>query len=427
MTSESFAPVAAPLHGVVSVPGSKSVSNRALVCAALADGQSVLTGVAVGDDTMRMIDALRTLGAQIECTATTVWVRSGVDRGATSAVIVDAGLAGTTSRFVSAIAALRAGPSTITGGAGLLGRPMGELHRLLRDIGATVTSDRDGYLPVTITGAGSSAASVPLELSARGDVSSQFISALMLIAPLLGGLQLSLTGDVVSGEYLAMTAEVMRTFGAAVTVQPTHVTVDAGTYRGGEFVVDADWSSASYPFAAVAIAGGRVQIAGLRENFGQPEAAFLGVLTRMGCVVSEHNSTVTVSRDARQALVGIDVDMSAMSDLVPTLAVIAACATGPSRIRGVAFIRAKESDRLGDLAHELGKCGVTVRVETDGLSITPAALRAATIDPHDDHRLAMSLALLGLVQAGISVSDPDVVAKSWPNYWSAMRSGLSLV
>ncbi len=164
MTSESFAPVAAPLHGVVSVPGSKSVSNRALICAALADGQSVLTGVAVGDDTMRMIDALRTLGAQIECTATTVWVRSGVDRGATAAVIIDAGLAGTTSRFVSAIAALRAGPSTITGGAGLLGRPMGELHRLLRDIGATVTGDRDGYLPVTITGAGSRSMSLQLRL-----------------------------------------------------------------------------------------------------------------------------------------------------------------------------------------------------------------------------------------------------------------------
>ena len=427
VSSESFAPVTAPLHGVVRVPGSKSVSNRALVCAALAPGESRLTGVASGDDTSRMVAGLQQLGADIEVGGDTVQVRRAIERASRDAVVIDAGLAGTTSRFLSAVAALRVGASTITGDAGLLRRPMGELHRLLRDIGANITSEREGFLPVTIAGAPERSSGPTAEITARGDVSSQFISALMMIAPLLGGLRINVSGAVVSRGYLAMTADVMASFGVAVQLADEVIVVPAGPYRADAFHVDADWSSASYPFAAVAIAGGEVTVPSLRSDSAQPEAGFVDVLARMGCTVSEDATGVMVSRDAQRPLIGVDVDMAEMSDLVPTLAAIAACATSPTRIRGVGFIRAKESDRLGDLASELGACGALVEVHDDGLAITPRALQSAVVNPHDDHRLAMSLALLGIRQAGIVVSDAPVVAKSWPTFWSTMRQGLGLL
>lgn len=427
MTVESLTPAAGPLRGDVSVPGSKSISNRALICAALANGESRVSGVAGGDDTARMIDGLRVLGAALDVSgdeerSITVRVRSAVAYAATAPVQIDAGLAGTTSRFLTAVAALRTGTTTVTGAPGLVRRPMSELHRLLRDLGASVQSERDGYLPVTLQ-AGDHAKHMR-HITARGDVSSQFISGVMMIAPLLGGVQIRIDGPVVSREYLEMTARVMQAFGGVVEVSPSLISVAAGEYSGISFEVDSDWSSASYPFAAAAIVGGSVTVPGLQSESMQPEAQFVDVLARMGCVVRHDRNGVTVSRDPDRDLIGIEVDMSSMSDLVPTVAALAACANGMTRISGVGFIRAKESDRLGDLATELRKCGAQVEVEPDGLAITPAPLRAAVIDPHDDHRLAMSLALLGLRQSGISVSNAEVVSKSWPNYWSAMRLGL---
>jgi 3-phosphoshikimate 1-carboxyvinyltransferase len=379
-----------------------------------------------------MIAAARLLEASIEERDGTVRVRTSIDTSATSHVVLDAGLAGTTSRFLTAIAALRRGRTTVTGGPGLRARPMGELHRLVRALGATVSAEREGFLPVTVEGLdlASSArqGAEPVVLTARGDVSSQFISAIMLVAPLLGGVRIRLDGPVVSREYLHMTAAVMQSFGAQVLVRDGVVEVASGGYRATQFVVNADWSSASYAFAAVAIAGGSVLVPSLRVDTAQPEAKFLEVLKLVGCTVRvlPDNEGVEVSRESSQRLTGVAVDMSAMSDLVPTLAVIAACADSSSIIRGVGFIRSKESDRLGDLSAELAKCGVLAEVQPDGLRIEPKPLRSAVLVPHDDHRLAMSLALLGLVQSNISVEDPDVVAKSWPDFWSAMSTGFGL-
>ena len=432
MTVESFSPLPSGVAGVVQVPGSKSVSNRALVCAALANATSTVRGVASGDDTSRMIAGLQALSARITPTpdaqngGVDVLVHGGIDRATTHSVQVDAGLAGTTSRFLTAVAAVRAGNTTITGGAGLLRRPMGDLHQMLQTLGVSVHAERAGYLPVTVAGSAEHQLSaVKHELDARGDVSSQFISAIMMIGPLLGGVHIRTHGDVVSHEYLMMTAQVMRAFGAVVNVAADGIIVDGGNYSGCNFSVDSDWSSASYPFAAVAIAGGSVTVPGLRRDTTQPEAAFVEVLTRMGCTVRHEEQAVTVLRAVKQPLVGIDIDMSAMSDLVPTVAAMAVCATTPSRIRGVGFIRAKESDRLGDLAGELATCGADVVVEADGLVITPATLNGGDVQPHDDHRLAMSLALLGLAGPAVRVHDAEVVTKSWPKYWSAMRSAMA--
>lgn len=431
MATEAFSVVSTPLRGLVAVPGSKSVSNRALVCAALASGESVLRGLADGDDTLNMLAGLQGLGARVSAVPgadDSVRVQGPIDITSAEAVLIDAGLAGTTSRFLTAVGALRRGPTTITGGAGLRARPMGELHRILRELGFVVQAEHEGFLPVVVhvaeRSSDASASPDSRQLRVSGEVSSQFISAVMLIAPLIGGVRLQITGPVVSRGYLDMTAEVMRAFGADVDVHDDEIVVSAQPFAPTTYEVDADWSSASYPFAAAAILGGAVTVPRLHRRESQPEEAFTEVLIAMGCSVRIADDGVTVSRSPTTLLRGVDVDMSAMSDLVPTVAAIAACAATPTRIRGVGFIRAKESDRLGDLARELSACGAAVAVEQDGLSIEPSPLRPAVLNSHDDHRLAMSLALLSLRCEGIRISEPEVVSKSWPTYWQAMREGL---
>jgi len=441
LQTETLTPRTSPLAARIQVPGSKSVSNRALVCAALSTGASAIEQVADGDDTQRMLAAVEMLGAGVERNGTDITLHGPIDTTSTTAVVLDAGLAGTTSRFLTALAGVRAGATTITGGEALRRRPMGELHRLLGELGVDVRAERDGFLPVTVRGIATLKPRVS-SLHAQGDTSSQFISAVMMIAPLLGGLEIVIDGPVVSREYLHMTAHVMSDFGAAVNISEavdtvagendnavagsrTVVRVGAGRYTATTLRVDADWSSASYPLAAAAIAGGVVRVPSLRADSAQPEAGFVSVLTTMGCSVKHVNDSnfvgVEVSRTSAP-LRGGNFDMSAMSDLVPTLAAVAACATTATEIRGVGFIRAKESDRISDLARELRKCGTEVTEFNDGLRIRPRSLTAATIDPHEDHRLAMALALLGLRQPGVVVNNPGVVGKSWPRYWQAMHA-----
>jgi 3-phosphoshikimate 1-carboxyvinyltransferase len=423
VTTATLARADRPLQGTVEVPGSKSVSNRALVCAALAVGASRVHGVADGDDTARMVQGLRQLGVRIDADASDLVVHGPIDVDGAPTTI-DAGLAGTTSRFLTAVAALRSKPTVVTGAEALRRRPMGDLHRLLRELGADVVAGTEGRLPVTVSGLRASPDA--RRLVARGDVSSQFVSAVMMVAPCIGGVRLALAGDVPSRGYLKMTADVMTRFGARVAVSNDGIEVSSTPYRAGEFVVPADWSSAGYPFAAAAIAGGEVRVPGLRDDGTQPEAGFVEVLKRMGCTARTDERGIAVLRDPGTALRGVDADMSAMSDLVPTLAAVAVCATTPTRIRGVGFIRNKESDRIGDLAAELRECGAEVGVHDDGLSIEPSRLRGCVVQPHDDHRLAMSLALLSLREPGIMVADAAVVGKSWPAYWTAMRLGLGL-
>lgn len=434
-TTPGTAPLSgtARLEGTVAIPGSKSLSNRALVCAALSTGESVLRGLASGDDTNRMVVGLRALGAEIEQLAgdtRDVVIRRGVALADASERSVHTGLAGTTSRFLTALAALRVGRTTIDGDTGLRRRPMGDVIRLMRSLGANVEElGEPNCLPLAVSRGAlrlQHDGSTRQTLAAQGGVSSQFVSAVMMIAPRLGGLVVMLPRDMVSREYLHMTAAVMRTFGANVDVSDEQVQVSAASYEGRRYDIGADWSSASYPFAAVAIAGGEVRVAGLRGDSAQPEAQFVHVLQSMGCAVRSDASGVVISRDTTQPLRGADVDMGMMSDLVPTLAVIAACAESPTTIRGVGFIRAKESDRIGDLATQLRAVGTEVHELPDGLHIVPRALHAAVLDTHDDHRLAMSLALLSLRCDGVAVRDPEVVAKSWPDYWPAMAGGLGL-
>ena len=406
-----------PLDAVVDVPGSKSIANRALVCAALAAGNSHLRGLPDGDDTMAMLGCLESLGVGVGASTGAADVAGCGGRFAAQGVTLHAGLAGTTSRFVTALAALGDGPITVDGDPPLRSRPMGPLHDALRTLGATIaTGERDGGLPVTVRG--------PLrrggELAIAGDVSSQYLTALMLIAPLLdGGLRLRLATPLVSAPYIRMTAAVMAAFGVGdVTVGDDRIEVPAGRYAGTTFEIEPDASSASYPLAMAAAAGGRVRVRGLHHSSVQGDATFADLLGRIGCTVDDDGTGLAVERRPDDALTGIEVDMADVSDLVPTLAAVATLASTTTTITGVGFIRGKESDRLGDLAAELGKLGARLTVEPDGLRIEPAALHGAELATHHDHRLAMAFGVLGAVVPGIAVAEPGVVTKSWPDFWA---------
>jgi 3-phosphoshikimate 1-carboxyvinyltransferase len=380
------APLGAPLDAVVEVPGSKSIANRALVCAALADGESVLTGMPDGDDTEAMLDCLGRLGLAIERAGTTVTISGGRASFRPGPLDLPTRLAGTTSRFVTALAALGPGPYTIDGEPPLRRRPMAPLHDALAALGvAVVPAEQPGHLPVTVHGP---ADPTVAEVSLRGDVSSQYLTALMLIAPSLPrGLRIALTTPLVSRPYVVMTAAVMASFGVeGVVVGEALITVPAGTYRPVRYAVEPDASSASYPLAAAAICGGRVRVPGLSAASVQGDAAFCQVLADMGCTVEQDVHGTTVTRSG--ALRGIDIDMVDMSDLVPTLAAVGVFADTPVVIRGVGFIRSKESDRLGDLCAELRAAGIDAADDADGMVVRPGHPHAARLGTHHDHRLA---------------------------------------
>jgi 3-phosphoshikimate 1-carboxyvinyltransferase len=315
----------------------------------------------------------------------------------------------------------------IDGGEALRGRPMADLHDALAALGAHVNPlGQSGHLPVEVSAGGIRGG----EIEIPGGVSSQFATALLLVAPYLrGGLRLVVAGERVSDSYLEMTVEVMRDFGVDAAINDTArgrvVTVPEGRYVARHYEVEPDASSASYPMALAAVCGGSVTIPNLTADSLQGDVAFADILEDMGCRVERGLTSISVHRDLDQPLRGIDIDMVDVSDLVPTVAVVALFAAEGSRIRGVGFIRAKESDRLGDLARELAKCGASVAETNDGLIIQPAALHGAHLATHHDHRLAMSFAVLAGRVAGVSIDDSAVVSKSWPGFWSVRDAMLA--
>lgn len=405
---------------LVSVPGSKSIANRALICAALARSESVISNCAPGDDTEAMIDALQILGVGIERNADKVRVSGTLNLEATHELQLNAKLAGTTSRFLTALCSLRAGTTTIDGDATLRMRPMLDLHKALRDLGARVSPvNNDGYLPVRVCRGDQWQAKVAVSAT----MSSQFTSGLMMIAPRLpSGLEIVLSQEVVSRGYIEMTVGVMRAFGVNTDFSGNQIWVSPGEYQGTNFTVEPDASSASYPLGAVAISGGSVTIEGLSRNSLQGDVEFVDLLARMGCDVSESHEGLQLSRQKERPLRGIEVDMSQISDCVPTLAVVAMFAETPTQISGVGFIRTKESDRIGDLISELRKLGANISETHDGMVIAPASLHGASLETHHDHRLAMAFALIQREVDGVVINNPEVVSKSWPNYFDTLRS-----
>jgi len=418
-------PVRGPLDATVVLPGSKSLTNRALVCAALADGPSTLDGILFADDTEAMLGVLSALG--IDVTVDRGARRADVDgcdgRVPAGPVEVDVRQSGTTARFVPPMLALGDGPYRVVGHPQLLARPMAPTLDALRSLGVAVEELAGaGRLPVTVRAGAAAAPSGPdaCVLQVAGDVSSQFLSGLLLVGPCLPeGLVLEVTTPLVSRPYVEMTVAVMSAFGARVDVEGDTFMVEPGGYRATSYNVEADASAASYMFAAAAICGGRVRVDGLGRHAVQGDLAFVDLLAEMGANVRRDGSSTEVIGTG--TLHGVEADMADLSDTAPTLAAVAPFADSPTRVTGIGFIRRKETDRVAAVVTELRRCGIDAVEEPDGWLIRPGQVRPVVIETYDDHRMAMSFALLGLRVPGIAIANPACVAKTFPGYWDALE------
>lgn len=413
-------PFALPAAGTIRPPGSKSITNRALVCAALADGPSILTGALESDDTRVMIEALNRLGigvsSQQDGTRLSVSGCSGTIPIPSAELFV--GNSGTTMRFLTAMLAAGRGRFLLDGVPRMRERPIRDLTDTLTQLGCRATSVHgNGCPPVLIEADGLPGGNATI----RGDVSSQFLSGLLMAAPYARApIHLKISGELVSQPYVRMTLAVMRAFGIEVVSDTlADFQIDAPrTYTARIYDIEPDASAASYFWAAAAVTGGTVTVAGLNQHSLQGDVAFCECLRQMGCDVCYEDNATTVTG---KTLSGIDVNMNGISDTVQTLAAVAVFANGPTTIRGVGHIRHKETDRIGALATELRKLGQTVDEFHDGLRIVPAPVRAAHIDTYDDHRMAMSLALVGLRCAGTVINDPGCTAKTYPHYFADLE------
>ena len=411
-----------PLAATLRVPGSKSITNRAAVCAALARGESQLLGALESDDTEAMRQALCALGAAIDVDGTT-WRVRGVDGHVRAPATLDARASGTTARFLTAAAQLADGAVIVDGSARMRERPIEELVRTLRALGASIEIlGSCGAARRCASQAAACAAAGP-RIDARR--SSQFVSAVLLAAPYAREDVViePVGGVVVSRPYVDLTLEVMRAFGAECgwAAGGRELVVAAGRhYRGCRYEVEPDASAAAYPFAAAAIAGGRVCVEGIAPESLQSDFRLVDVLAKMGCTVERGSQSLAVCGPVG-GLHGIDADMNDLPDAVLALAVVALFAQGPTRIRNVANLRIKETDRLAALERELGKLGARAKTGPDWLLIEPGPLHGAAIDTYSDHRMAMAFALAGLRVPGVVIRDPGCVAKTWPDYFEALE------
>jgi 3-phosphoshikimate 1-carboxyvinyltransferase len=414
-------PALRPLDATVSVPGSKSLTNRALVCAALADGRSTIDGALVADDTEAMRTALAVLGAGIaqDRSSGRLMVTGTGGRLRPGPLALDMRLSGTTSRFLLPVVALGEGEYRIDGAPPLRARPMGPVLDGVRTLGAEVRVEGEpGYLPVTVVAPGGLDGG---EVAVAGDMSSQFLSGLLLAAPYArGGVRLRLTTALVSRPYVELTRAAMAAFG--VDVGPD-LEVPAGCYRGTAYAVEPDASTASYFLAAAALVGGRVTVSGLGAGTRQGDARLADLLAAMGARVSRTATSTTVEGTGQLRGLGT-VDLSDMPDMAQTVAALAPFADGPTEVTGVGFIRGHETDRIAAVVNELGRLGVEARATEDGFVVPPGDPRPARIATYDDHRMAMSFALVGLRVPGVEIDDPGCVAKTFPCFWDAL-DGLS--
>jgi 3-phosphoshikimate 1-carboxyvinyltransferase len=405
-----------PVHARVGVPGSKSVTNRALLLAALSGGAATVSGAPASRDTALMVGALRALGVPIEVAGEEV--RFGAHDGPHGGGAVDCGLAGTVMRFVPPAAALADGPVRFDGDPRARERPMATVLDALRALGAVVDADA---LPFTVRGTGSLPGG---EVTIDASASSQFVSGLLLSGARYDkGVTVYHDGKPVpSLPHIDMTVAMLRTAGVDVDdTEPNAWRVSPGPVRARDWVVEPDLSNAAVFLAAAAVTGGEVTVAGWPGGSTQPGAHVLDVLEQAGCTVSVGAGGVTVR--GPQRLAGIDVDLHEASELTPTVAAIAALAAGPSRITGVAHIRGHETDRLAALAAELTGLGGAVTELPDGLEIRPAPLHGGPWKAYADHRMATAGAIVGLRVPGVEVDDVECTAKTMPGFaqrWAAL-------
>jgi len=402
----------------MEVPGSKSLTQRALVAAALAGGQSLIRRALIADDTRHLMAGLRQLGAQIEPVAEGLKVTGTGGVIACPSQELFLGNNGTALRFLTALVCLGRGRYLLTGEERLLERPVGPLVHALTSMGVTI-SCRDNCPPVEIAASGLKGGSIALS-----DIeSSQYVSALLLCGPYTAqGLELTLTGNIVSAPYIDLTIGVMNDFGAKIVrIDPRHYRVGTqNIYSGRPYDVEGDASSASYFFLAAALLKKTIRVSGISRKSAQGDIGLLTILEKLGCRIQSGEGWVEVSATRDLASGDMTFDLGDMPDMVPTLGVLAAFRRGRTMITNVAHLRIKESNRLAAMAAELNRMGISASELPDGLMIEGGPAHAAPIETYNDHRIAMSFAVAGLVTPGITIADKKCVDKSFPGFWQEL-------
>jgi 3-phosphoshikimate 1-carboxyvinyltransferase len=408
------------LDAVVRVPGSKSLTQRALIAAALAEGTSRLLGPLASDDTSYTMAALRVMGIDCDDRDPDCWrIQGSGGLICTPKADIFLGNNGTATRFLTSVAALGHGRFRITGSERMAQRTILPLMEALRGWQVTIDSDAGtGCPPLTIQAKGLSGGRTVLP---EGK-SSQYLSSLLLVAPYAAApAELEVRGTLLSRPYVTMTLAVMADFGIRVETTPTlqcfHI--PQGRYRNRTYTIEGDASGASYFWAAAAVTGGRVVVTNVPLPSLQGDAMLLSSLARMGCRVEQTGAGIAVI--GPETLAGIELDMGDMPDVAPTLAMVAAFAEGTTIIKNIASLRIKECDRLSAVVSELRKMGADVEEEETRMIIHGrkggANLHGATIATYDDHRMAMSFAVAGLRIPGVLIADGQCVAKSFPDFW----------
>ena len=412
-------PLVEPPNVRLDLPGSKSITNRALVVAGLADGESELAGVLFSEDTHVMMDSLQKMGVGIHQNPNGLSVSISGTGGSLQkpAETLWVHQSGTTARFCLPLAALCGQEVTIDGDKQIKNRPHEELCKALQSLGAQIEYlEAPNSFPLVVNGKDLQGG----QISLNGGISSQFISALLLAAPCFPDqLELNIDGDLVSRPYIDMTISVMQAFGAQVQrVNDRRYVVSPTGYRNSRYEIEPDASAASYFFAAAAISGGSITVEGLGSRSIQGDTRFVDIVEKMGAKVVRSDNALSVTGTG--SLIGIDASMKEISDTVPTLAAIAPLASGPTVISDVAFIAQKESDRVTALITELRKIGVQAEKTETGMVIYPGEVQEGTVHTYDDHRIAMAFAILGLVVPGITLDSPQCVAKTFPSFFDVL-------
>tara|TARA_Y100001933_G_scaffold264744_1_gene332261 strand:+ start:153980 stop:155293 length:1314 start_codon:yes stop_codon:yes gene_type:complete len=425
-------PLSKPFSTSLCPPGSKSLTNRAVLLAALSSGPCELSGLLVADDADRMREALISLGIDWQATSpTTATITGNSGKFPNGDADLFLGNAGTATRFLTAACCLGDGKRTLDGIARMRERPIGQLVDPLRELGADIQyTGNDGFPPLSITAATGSLHGGTITL--QPTLSSQYISALLQIAPYLpGGLTIQFDGKPISIPYITMTLSTMYQFGIEADVAPgfASITVPEGVYKPVKLHVEPDASNASYFLAAAAVMpGSKCTVEGLGFRSVQGDAGFAEVLQLMGAsVICEPDSITVIAPPEGEKLIGIDIDLNHMPDMAQTLAAVAYFADGPTTIRNVGNLRVKETDRMAAIQVELMKLGAAVDIEGDDIIITPPVdpmIRAdetVTIHTYDDHRMAMSFAIIGLRKPGVILEDPSCVNKTFPDFYDYLN------
>ncbi|MBN1157321.1 3-phosphoshikimate 1-carboxyvinyltransferase [Candidatus Woesearchaeota archaeon] len=398
----------------ISVPGSKYIANRALILAALAEGTSTIENLPENDDINNSITALSQFGIKARKEQDKLTITGGKIFSPREEINV--GESGTLLRFITAVAALADGKTKITGSKRIQERPILDLVKSLNELGIKAESN-SGCPPVQIDGGTLEGGITKI----KGNISSQFISALLLVAPYAkSDVEIILENELVSKNYVDMTISLMKRFGVAVERQgyDQFKIKSNQSYRAINYKIPGDWSSATYFLGAAAITQGRIRVTGMDMMSEQGEAKFCDALSRMGCSVLKGMNWIELRGNQ---LKGIDINMANMPDAVQTLAAVACFAKGMTKITGISNLKYKESNRIDDTATELKKLGISVSSGEDELTINGGRATSATLESHNDHRMAMSLALIGLKIPGIRIENPECVKKSFPEYWNKLR------